>query len=183
LASLSSARAGARDAQRQADAIQMRNALALYQLDNNGFPACPAGCTGSSLTSTLDMPLTGLAVNSEPSSWWGLALGKIAYAASKYIGQVPTDPTNSPSTGYVFYYITSPVSTAGYVDTNGNTVNLATQASFYYQSETDTKKTGSSYYEGISLGQQDFVTYSTTNGWLPAINSIHQISTGITSTP
>ncbi|MEI6058039.1 MAG: prepilin-type N-terminal cleavage/methylation domain-containing protein [bacterium] len=189
LASLTSARAGARDAQRQEEAIQMRNALALYQLDNNGFPTCPgttdlvgASCTGAALSSTLSTPLAMANEGTSPTSnWWDFALGKIAHAASKYIGAIPTDPTNNSATGYVFGYTTSPANTsAPYTDINGNSIStgLAQQASFYYQSETGTKKTGSSYLEGIVIGQQNFGTYGGTNGWVPAINSIHQITTG-----
>ena len=185
LASLTSARAGARDAQRQEEAIQMRNALALYQLDNNGFPACPAvgGCSSTAVvTSVLQTPLSlAMDTDSSKTNWWNFALGKIAHAASKYIGALPVDPTNNSSTGYVFGYTTGPVITAvPYTDVNGTIVTngLASQASFYYQSETGTKRTGSSYLEGIVIGQQNFGTYGGTNGWVPAINSIHQITTG-----
>lgn len=45
LASLNSARAKARDARRKEDLIQIRNAIALYQNDNNSLPVYTGWCT------------------------------------------------------------------------------------------------------------------------------------------
>ena len=183
LASLSSARKQSRDAFRQEETLQMRNALTLYQLDNNGFPVCgnTSGGSGVGITcigdgpsatniSNISQSLTGTASvgDSGGSSWWQFALAKVAYAAQGYISKLPVDPVNSG--GYTFYYSTPTPFKTGYVDSNGATVNLADQASFYFGSETKTTNPLSPYLAGIVVGPADYSYYA--NGY-PALNQIY----------
>jgi prepilin-type N-terminal cleavage/methylation domain-containing protein len=82
LTSTNIARAKGRDANRTSDMVQLRNALALYDLDHNGYPPCPTTtCTGANFTSTLNALVTG-----------------------GYISKVLQDPLNQGQ--YVYYYQT-----------------------------------------------------------------------------
>jgi type II secretion system protein G len=78
LVSLNSARARARDSERQSAAITMRNAFELYQLDKGGYPVCSTPCQVSTLSTQL----------------------------SNYLPKIPTDPM--PALGYNYYYLSSP---------------------------------------------------------------------------
>lgn len=161
MASLNSARLKGRDAARKSAAVQMRTALSLYEFDNGGYPTCTAvgnACTGATMSSTLNLPLTGrITSNSNGNSWWDLASAKVAHAAASYVAATPVDPLNNAS--YKYVYSTSPAFKTGYVDTNGATTGLSKQASFWYVSEYKTATLGSAYTEGILLGQADFVAY------------------------
>jgi prepilin-type N-terminal cleavage/methylation domain-containing protein len=92
LASLNTARAGARDAKRLADMHSLQTALELYEIDNNG-----------------SYPSTGGVAN-----WWGNcttwgshgttgAAGWIPNLAPKYISVLPLDPNPiQPNSCYVY---------------------------------------------------------------------------------
>jgi prepilin-type N-terminal cleavage/methylation domain-containing protein len=88
------ARASGRDSARVSDMVQFRNAVALYQLDHNGIPPCPAPAVCTNISS----PTFSTAVN-------GLLAGG-------YIAKIPTDPKNTSQ--YTYYYQTDAVGTNGF---------------------------------------------------------------------
>lgn len=79
LASLNSARARARDAQRSSDIRQIQLALELYRNTNGGYPSS-VGCGGGSIG-------VNWCNSVEPASW--VTFGSYL---SPYISKVPTDP-------------------------------------------------------------------------------------------
>ena len=95
LASMSTARAKARDARRIEDMKQLTNALNLYYADKGTYPAVSgteAGCT--------------------PAIGWDCShLGGdfIPDLVPKYISQMPIDPVNSDAYHYMYYRGTGPI--------------------------------------------------------------------------
>ncbi len=152
LASTGVIRIKSRDAARKSAAIQMRNALALYDLNNMGYPTCEASDGGQPNTCAAD----------------GNLPGTLANPLKKFIATLPKDPLNTAT--YKFFYSTSPHVKTGFVDSNGNTVNISNQATFYYLTEGKTAQIGSAFFEGIISGQPDYVTYPAT-GYPAALNS------------
>lgn len=81
LGSMSTARAKSRDARRQADIAQLRNALELYYSDNKQYP----------LSGGASAPNSGWS-NSNDGSW-----NTLQTALTPYITKIPTDPRQSAS--------------------------------------------------------------------------------------
>lgn len=101
LASINQARAKARDTQRVQDLVQIRNALGLYSIDNNGrFPS--AGIS----TQTGDWPTN------------------FKTALSRYISKVPIDPVRNVTGPPKWqYYVYMNCDNTNAVQINGNTGN------------------------------------------------------------
>ena len=95
LASLSDARASARDAQRISDLRQIQNALELYRLDNNGY-APDIGCHDTSYGWGCGNPVGA------PSPDWHPSTGLRRLVTGGYLSEVPVDPLNNAD--YRYWY-------------------------------------------------------------------------------
>lgn len=82
LASLSSARARGRDAVRQSDIRQLRNALDLYYNDANRYPAI----SGNALASELQSILVPTYISEIPNDPSGLPANYHYYSSTPYTG-------------------------------------------------------------------------------------------------
>lgn len=79
----------ARDSGRKTDITAVQNALGLYYIDNNGYPACNGGIyKGAAVGQTCTL--------SDPDV--------VAALVPKYISKMPADPLNKPSSPYMYYY-------------------------------------------------------------------------------
>ena len=88
LASLNSARAKARDAQRKGDMLSIRNALNMYYSDNGSYPLPSPGWWGGASTGQCGP---------------GDSTNYIAGLVPTYIKSLPVDPAGlSPCTGYLY---------------------------------------------------------------------------------
>ncbi len=147
LVALNRTRLAARDARREEEAISMRNVLALYELDNNGFPSCPT-FTCTSDTSAYDLLFTSnlmATLKKENTSWFArLFENKIAHAAQGYIGSVLKDPVNS---GRAVYYYRSSANSG-----------LSKSACFYFVMESLSTPTVT-FTKGIVVGPADVSLY------------------------
>src|SRR3989338_132233 len=88
MASLNSARAKARDAQRKENLHQLDTALRMYYLDNNDFPRC--GVYGGG----------GWTVRSTEAAWNAC----MAPTLQPYLSAMPVDPVNGSLGGLSLYY-------------------------------------------------------------------------------
>lgn len=149
MTALDSARTKGRDTKRLSDSLQMRTALMMYFLDNNGLPACPNQSISCDADINILKPLTAL--DNKNDKWWAVIFGKIANAAT-YISKIPSDPLSKG--GYKYYYTTGPITKYSHVDKNGKVVNLTNQATFSYLSEAKTTNS-SNYTVGVSVGVPD----------------------------
>lgn len=158
LTSLNSARVNARDAKRDLEAVQMRNALALFELDYGGYPRCiPIGGSGvanvcdtaaefNNASANVSNALTGAAYTyTEPSSI-ATRLLRFAHAQTKYIARIPVDPLDDATTGYRYMYQTS-----GTV-TTVNSVPVTPNAAFFFISERRTTNPINPHRRGIRVG-------------------------------
>ena len=134
LVAMNAARAKGRDARRQSDALTMRNALELFQLDYGGYPLCASACTTASLATLLQ----------------------------PYLKQALTDPLTGISSGYAYNYVSDPA-TAKTTVINGVSTNLSKGGVFYFPSESRTTIPASPFTVGIVVGSLN-MTPSTYNG-------------------
>jgi type II secretory pathway pseudopilin PulG len=93
LASLNTARAKARDAQRRINMIQLRDALQMYYITNGSYPLAYPGNWGGVTTAQCG-----------PGN--GTVSGVTAYISGltpKYISVLPADPTPAACGGYLYW--------------------------------------------------------------------------------
>lgn len=92
IANFSTARARARDARRKNDLQQIKTALRLYYNDFQRYPQASSeqirGCGSTTYAS-------------QTACNWGSAFST---SAQEYMKQIPTDPLNNSSQGYVYSY-------------------------------------------------------------------------------
>ncbi len=97
LVSLNTARAKARDAQRQENSVQIRTALEGYYADHGNFPLCGNyESPGADEVSSQN----GFTVRSKDANWDGC----LAVALKPYISSLPKDMINTTQDGLPLYY-------------------------------------------------------------------------------
>jgi prepilin-type N-terminal cleavage/methylation domain-containing protein len=97
LVSLNSARAKARDAQREENSVSIRTALEAYFFDHGNFPLCGNyESPGSDGISSMN----GFVVRSYDTNWDGC----LAVALQPYIASLPKDMINTTQDGLPLYY-------------------------------------------------------------------------------
>ena len=98
LASLNNARARARDAQRKAQAVEMRKALLFYYDNNGDFPLC--GNYENAGQSDSISTLAGFVTRSFDSNWTSC----LAVKLKPYLDPMPQDMVNKIVNGLPLYY-------------------------------------------------------------------------------
>jgi prepilin-type N-terminal cleavage/methylation domain-containing protein len=163
LASLSSARAGARDAKRMVEMKNVASALQLYSLSNNG------NIPMSAYTAMASIPMSGGKINCD--TVWSSAGGtKDLYEtliAAKVLSSMPSRDMAMESRGYCYVYVTDSVSVAGAMydqsDTKHNKLLAAVistkSRSGIFATPLETKKTSGGYnaFAGVNHGNSSFV--------------------------
>ncbi len=133
LVGVRAAQASGRDSVRNSNALQVRNALALYANDHGGVPAGAqnvAGCTPQIISGTTSFVCRGITnANGVPD----LGLGVLKpLVDGGYISHIPVDMINT--SGLEYTYVTAP-STGVTPGANDTTVAITPTASFDYVSE------------------------------------------------
>ncbi len=134
LASLNSARAKGRDAQRQQNQHELRTALLLYFDDRGTYPRC-----GDYESSGFFLGFPGgFTTRSTDSNWDGC----LATALRPYLSQTPKDMINGTKNGlslYYYYYCPAASAASATCGSNGVYINI------YYETRTPN-------YSAITIG-------------------------------
>ncbi len=182
LVGIKAAQASGRDSARNSNALQVRNALALYETDHGGVPAgsLAAGCTLKTINGTQSWDCKKTTVNGIPVD----AVTNILEPAlvPAYISHIPVDMINT--NGLTYEYITAAADPA--LTSANNNIPTANAASFGFVSEIKSpdpvNDPSSNVIITVPVGPSNFSSYPDT-GYPVDIYSNNNIQNLVLSGP